>query len=292
MDNICSNSDGAGRRVVDNDGDAAVILPNPTSLLTSNNNKKIHTDDIKKNRKSIKNRKEGSEDVSDSFSSSVSDWESNGSSDESKSGERKRGRFDNDVNENTKKEEGNNYVDIEDVITYVPPELKCPHCGRIFKDAVSFSCCGSYTVCEGCSKEILNEEGDKCPECQNSLKESGSFPNKYMRNLVEEFKVKLRESKISEANQSQTSSSINESPKLSSGSSLQKQNVIICTKPPVQAPLLADPPPRPTLVTSRVITSSGNKMMVKDGGVNSGDGFDENTVEGIEDLLEKEGVLK
>ncbi|KAL2642125.1 hypothetical protein R1flu_009712 [Riccia fluitans] len=67
-----------------------------------------------------------------------------------------------------------------------PPELRCPLCQAIFKDAVMIPCC-HYSFCDKCIRQELIEKG-KCPQCGSSkFKNDDLLPNIALRQAIDRF---------------------------------------------------------------------------------------------------------
>ncbi|BFI08027.1 E3 ubiquitin-protein ligase RBBP6 [Marchantia polymorpha subsp. ruderalis] len=67
-----------------------------------------------------------------------------------------------------------------------PPELRCPLCQAIFKDAVMIPCC-HYSFCDKCIRQELIEKG-KCPQCGSTrFKNDDLLPNIALRQAIDRF---------------------------------------------------------------------------------------------------------
>ncbi|XP_024400814.1 E3 ubiquitin ligase PARAQUAT TOLERANCE 3 [Physcomitrium patens] len=67
-----------------------------------------------------------------------------------------------------------------------PPELKCPLCGNIFRDAVMIPCC-QYSFCDKCIRDQLIAKG-KCPQCESTkFKNDDLLPNINLRQAIDRF---------------------------------------------------------------------------------------------------------
>ncbi|CAM6098735.1 unnamed protein product [Calypogeia fissa] len=67
-----------------------------------------------------------------------------------------------------------------------PPELRCPLCQAIFKDAVMIPCC-HYSFCDKCIRQELISKG-KCPQCSSSkFKNDDLLPNIALRQAIDRF---------------------------------------------------------------------------------------------------------
>ncbi|KAG6551945.1 hypothetical protein Mapa_006562 [Marchantia paleacea] len=67
-----------------------------------------------------------------------------------------------------------------------PPELRCPLCQAIFKDAVMIPCC-HYSFCDKCIRHELIEKG-KCPQCGSTrFKNDDLLPNIALRQAIDRF---------------------------------------------------------------------------------------------------------
>ncbi|KAG0624772.1 hypothetical protein M758_2G002700 [Ceratodon purpureus] len=67
-----------------------------------------------------------------------------------------------------------------------PPELKCPLCSNIFKDAVMIPCC-QYSFCDKCIRDELIAKG-KCPQCESTkFKNDDLLPNINLRQAIDRF---------------------------------------------------------------------------------------------------------
>ncbi|MFH4974791.1 hypothetical protein AB6A40_001500 [Gnathostoma spinigerum] len=72
----------------------------------------------------------------------------------------------------------------------IPPELKCPLCNHLLRDAVLTTCCGD-SFCAECVTQRLLESNSKCPgsNCiQTSVSADQLVPNLKVRQAVEAFK--------------------------------------------------------------------------------------------------------
>eukprot|EP00850_Spirogloea_muscicola_P016930 SM000141S00874 [mRNA] locus=s141:150040:155595:- [translate_table: standard] len=68
----------------------------------------------------------------------------------------------------------------------VPPELQCPLCHRIFRDAVLIPCC-QYSFCDQCIRQELITKG-RCPQCGSTkYKNDDLLPNIALRQAIERF---------------------------------------------------------------------------------------------------------
>eukprot|EP00850_Spirogloea_muscicola_P021552 SM000253S09041 [mRNA] locus=s253:145051:152434:- [translate_table: standard] len=68
----------------------------------------------------------------------------------------------------------------------VPPELQCPLCHRIFRDAVLIPCC-QYSFCDQCIRQELIAKG-RCPQCGSTkYKNDDLLPNIALRQAIERF---------------------------------------------------------------------------------------------------------
>nr|XP_024377086.1 E3 ubiquitin ligase PARAQUAT TOLERANCE 3-like isoform X3 [Physcomitrium patens] len=75
---------------------------------------------------------------------------------------------------------------IRPIYSEPPPELKCPLCGTIFKDAVMIPCC-QYSFCDKCIRDELIAKG-KCPQCESTkFKNDDLLPNINLRQAIDRF---------------------------------------------------------------------------------------------------------
>jgi len=76
----------------------------------------------------------------------------------------------------------------------IPPELQCPMCKNLLKDAVLIPCCGN-SFCDECIRQtLLTDEQFTCPLCHTPNNSPDKLlPNKTLRQAVEGFSRKTRE---------------------------------------------------------------------------------------------------
>ncbi|CAK9868223.1 unnamed protein product [Sphagnum jensenii] len=75
---------------------------------------------------------------------------------------------------------------IRPILIEPPPELRCPLCKNIFKDAVMIPCC-QYSFCDKCIREELIAKG-KCPQCGSTkFKNDDLLPNINLRQAIDRF---------------------------------------------------------------------------------------------------------
>ncbi|KAI9105839.1 DWNN domain-containing protein [Phlyctochytrium arcticum] len=84
-----------------------------------------------------------------------------------------------------------NYLGVGDIheMAPVPPELACPLCQKLLRDAVGVPCCG-MAYCDECIRTQLldNEDHDrflKCPNCDQDQSPDNLVVNKELRGKVE-----------------------------------------------------------------------------------------------------------
>uniref|UniRef100_A0A915BQD7 E3 ubiquitin-protein ligase RBBP6 n=1 Tax=Parascaris univalens TaxID=6257 RepID=A0A915BQD7_PARUN len=73
----------------------------------------------------------------------------------------------------------------------IPPELKCPLCAQLLRDAVLTTCCGDSFCAECVQQRLLESVNAKCPgaNCiQTSISADKIVPNLKVRQAVEAFK--------------------------------------------------------------------------------------------------------
>ena len=68
----------------------------------------------------------------------------------------------------------------------VPPELLCPLCQSLFKEAIVTSCCGNSYCAECIEQRIIDPENRKCPgaDCGRDLSITSIIPNKTLRDAA------------------------------------------------------------------------------------------------------------
>ena len=79
----------------------------------------------------------------------------------------------------------------------VPPDLQCPLCGELFREAVIIPCCGK-SFCDSCIRPRLLEETlssgnalGTCPECKrDGISPDSLIPNLNLRQAVLNFRNK------------------------------------------------------------------------------------------------------
>eukprot|EP00897_Mesotaenium_endlicherianum_P003094 jgi/Mesen1/2812/ME000172S01968 len=79
------------------------------------------------------------------------------------------------------------FLSAKQQVRELPPELKCPLCHGIFRDAVIIPCCG-VSFCDSCIREELIAKG-QCPHCGVSKYTNDDLlPNMSLRQAIESFK--------------------------------------------------------------------------------------------------------
>ncbi|VDO44794.1 unnamed protein product, partial [Onchocerca flexuosa] len=79
----------------------------------------------------------------------------------------------------------------EPEIREIPPELKCPICSQLLRDAVLTTCCGDSFCADCLQQRLLETPNAKCPgtNCfQTAVSADKLVPNLKMRQAVEAFK--------------------------------------------------------------------------------------------------------
>ncbi|KHN70660.1 E3 ubiquitin-protein ligase RBBP6 [Toxocara canis] len=108
----------------------------------------------------------------------------------------------------------------------IPPELRCPLCSQLLRDAVLTTCCGDSFCAECVQQRLLESVNAKCPgaNCiQTSISADKIVPNLKVRQAVEAFK------KAAPSAQSGTSGT---------------QQAPVLQQPPADATALVEEPPK------------------------------------------------
>lgn len=68
----------------------------------------------------------------------------------------------------------------------VPPELLCPICQSLFKEAIVTSCCGNSYCADCIEARILDPDNQKCPgaDCGKDISITSIIPNKTLRDAA------------------------------------------------------------------------------------------------------------